>query len=64
MRSEDSFEFASDRIWDETPEVAEDAVRDVLVAGDTHGSKAHLNDAVTRTGDLSAERSCRSGTSG
>lgn len=55
MPNEESFEFASDRTWDDAPEVADDAVRDVLVVGDIHGSKTHLTDAVARAGDLGAE---------
>ena len=55
MPNEDSFEFASDKTWDDAPEVTDDAVRDVLVIGDIHGSKTHLTNAVARAGDLGAK---------
>lgn len=32
-----------------------ESVRDDFVVGDTHGSKTHLNDAVTQAGDCGVE---------
>ena len=55
MPNEDSFEFASDSIWDVAAELADDAVRDVLVVGDIRGSKTHLTDAITQAGDFGVD---------
>ena len=55
MPKSGAFEFTTDKRWDDTPEVAPDAVRDVLVVGDIHGSKTHLLDAVTQAADFGAQ---------
>ena len=55
MRERDTFEFTTDKTWDDTPELAPDAVRDVLVVGDIHGSKTHLADAIAHAADLGAQ---------
>lgn len=49
------YEFTTDNTWDDTPEVAPDAVRDVLVVGDIHGSRSHLLDAITQADDFDAQ---------
>ncbi|WP_419554624.1 metallophosphoesterase family protein [Candidatus Poriferisodalis sp.] len=55
MAARDMFEFTTDKRWDDTAEVAPDAVCDVLVVGDIHGTKTHLADAITRAVDLGAQ---------
>ena len=55
MPERDTFEFTTDKTWDETAEVAPDDVRDVLVVGDIHGTKTHLADAITHAVDLGAQ---------
>ncbi|WP_423916773.1 metallophosphoesterase family protein [Candidatus Poriferisodalis sp.] len=55
MPQRGSFEFTTDKTWDDTAEVAADAVRDVLVVGDIHGTKTHLTDAITHAADLGAQ---------
>lgn len=55
MPEHDTFEFTTDRTWVDTPEVAPDAVRDVLVVGDIHASKTHLTNAIARAVELGAD---------
>ncbi|WP_420443149.1 metallophosphoesterase family protein [Candidatus Poriferisodalis sp.] len=55
MSARDTFEFTTNKTWDDTAEVAPDAVRDVLVVGDIHGTKTHLADAITHAADLGAQ---------
>ncbi len=55
MPALDTFEFTTDKTWDDTAEVAPDAVRDVLVVGDIHGTKTHLADAITHAVDLGVQ---------
>ena len=55
MPARDTFEFTTDKTWDDTAEVAPDAVCDVLVVGDIHGTKTHLTDAISHAVDLGAQ---------
>ena len=55
MAARDTFEFTTDKTWDDTDEVAPDAVRDVLVVGDIHGAKTHLTDAITHAVEVGAQ---------
>ena len=55
MSERDTFEFTTDKTWDDTAGLAPDAVSDVLVVGDIHGTKTHLTDAITHAVDLGAQ---------
>lgn len=48
MAKQGTFEFATERSWDGSADVADDAVGKVLVVGDIHGNAAYLADAVAR----------------
>ena len=55
MATQYSYEFTTDKTWDDTPELASGAVHDVLVVGDIHGSKTHLTDAITHAAELGVQ---------
>lgn len=55
MQQWSTYEFTTKKTWDDTAEVASDAVSDVLVVGDIHGNKMHLSNAITEAADFGAE---------
>ncbi len=55
MPERDTFEFTTDKAWDDAAELAPDAVCDVLVVGDIHGTKTHLVDAIAHADGLGAQ---------
>ena len=49
------YEFTTDKAWDDTPEVSENAVSDVLVVGDIHGDEQHLTNAIDQAVDFGCD---------
>ena len=50
-----SFEFSTDKAWDDTPELADRAVSRALVVGDIHGQVQHLNAAFRQAADFDVD---------
>ncbi|WP_420443899.1 hypothetical protein [Candidatus Poriferisodalis sp.] len=46
MVRREPFEFTTERVWDDTGVLADDAVADLLIVGDVHGDTKNLSDAV------------------
>ena len=47
------YEFTTQHSWDDVAQLSAERVRDVLVVGDVHGTKAHLSAAIDLAVDLS-----------
>ena len=54
MQHQMPYEFTTDKAWDDTSEVSENAVSDVLVVGDIHGDEQHLTNAIDHAVDFGA----------
>ena len=50
----DDYEFTTQHSWDDVAQLSAERVRDVLVVGDVHGTKAHLSAAIDLAVDLGA----------
>ena len=55
MQHRTPYEFTTDKAWDDTPEVSEHAVSDVLVVGDIHGDERHLTNAIDQAVDFGCD---------